>query len=130
MFPISTSYTDARQNLATLLNRIEEENAIALITRRGHKDIAILPADELTSILESLHLLRSPKNAERLFAALDESRVRDKLPDELIESENLSELTSELGEVSLSEGVLKDTPADISCRTPKARASLIDECQP
>jgi antitoxin YefM len=95
MFPISTSYTDARQNLATLLNRIEQENAIALITRRGHKDIAILPADELTAILESLHLLRSPKNAERLFAALEESRVRDELPDELIESESLSELIDE-----------------------------------
>lgn len=50
MFTISTSYTDARQNLATLLNRIEQENAIALITRRGHKDIAILLADELTAI--------------------------------------------------------------------------------
>jgi antitoxin YefM len=44
------------ENLATLLNRTEQENAIALITKIGYKDIAILPADELTTIL--LHLLR------------------------------------------------------------------------
>ncbi|NJK55706.1 MAG: hypothetical protein HC939_06780 [Pleurocapsa sp. SU_5_0] len=60
MFSISTSYTDAsdaRQNLATLLNRIEQENAIALIPRRGHKDIAILPADELTNIFRKLKFM-------------------------------------------------------------------------
>lgn len=92
MFPITTSYTDARKNLATLLDRIEQENAVALITRRGHKDIAILPAEELTALLESLHLLRSPRSAERLFAALEESVARDNLSDEAIADESLFEL--------------------------------------
>ena len=92
MFPITTSYTDARKNLATLLDRIEQENAIGLITRRGHEDIAILPAAELIALTESLHLLRSPRNAERLFAALSESIARDSLSDEAIASESLSEL--------------------------------------
>jgi len=92
MFPITTSYTDARKNLASLLDRIEQENAVALITRRGHKDIAILPADELTALTESLHLLRSPENAKRLFAALEESIERDNLDSSEIKSESLSEL--------------------------------------
>jgi antitoxin YefM len=95
---ITTSYTDARKNLATLLDRVERENSVALITRRGHEDIAILPAQELTTLLESLHLLRSPRNAERLFAALEESIERDNLSDEAIESENLSELVNECQE--------------------------------
>ena len=92
MFPISTSYTDARKNLASLLDRIESENAIALITRRGHKDIAILPAEELIALTESLHLLRSPKNAQRLFAAIEESEARDNQEDLDIPDENLDEL--------------------------------------
>ncbi len=92
MFPISTSYTDARKNLASLLDRIESENAIALITRRGHKDIAILPAEELIALTESLHLLRSPKNAQRLFAAIEESEARDNQEDLDIPDENLNEL--------------------------------------
>jgi PHD/YefM family antitoxin component YafN of YafNO toxin-antitoxin module len=37
MFPITTSYTDGRKNLATLLERVEQENAVALITRREHR---------------------------------------------------------------------------------------------
>ena len=96
MFAISSSYINARQNLATLLDRIEQENAIALITRKGHKDIAVLPADELSSILESLHLLRSPKNAKRLFAALEESVERDNLSDEMIPSQKLEELIEQI----------------------------------
>ena len=96
MFAISTSYTNARQNLATLLDRVEQENAIALITRKGHKDIAVLPADELSSMLESLHLLRSPENAKRLFAALEESVERDNLSDEMIPSQKLEELIEQI----------------------------------
>jgi antitoxin YefM len=95
MFPITTSYTDARKNLATLLERIEQENAIALITRRGHKDIAILPAEELTALLESLHLLRSPRNATRLFNALEESIARDDLSDDALVDESLLELIND-----------------------------------
>lgn len=98
MFPISTSYTDARQNLASLLDRVEKENAVALITRRGHKDIAILPADELIALTESLHLLRSPKNARRLFAALEESIARDSQSDRDIPNETLSELVDDCQE--------------------------------
>ena len=98
MFPITTSYTNARKNLAELLDRVEQENSVALITRRGHKDIAILPAEELTALLESLHLLRSPRNAERLFAALEESLARDNLSDEAITDESLAELIDECKE--------------------------------
>lgn len=95
MFPITTSYTNARKNLATLLNRVEEENVIALVKRRGHQDMAILPADELIALTESLHLLRSPRNAERLFAALEESIARDSQDDKSIKDESLSELIDE-----------------------------------
>jgi antitoxin YefM len=95
MFPITTSYTDARKNLATLLERVEQENAVALITRRGHKDIAILPAEELTALLESLHLLRSPRNATRLFNALEESIARDDLSDEALVDQSLLELIND-----------------------------------
>ncbi len=98
MFPITTSYTNARKNLAELLDRVEQENSVALITRRGHKDIAILPAEELTALLESLHLLRSPRNAERLFAALEESLARDNLINEAITNESLAELIDECKE--------------------------------
>jgi antitoxin YefM len=70
---IQISYSQARQNLANLLSQVEDNNDIAIITRRGYKDIALIPADELSSILETLHLLSSPKNAQRLYEALEEA---------------------------------------------------------
>jgi Txe/YoeB family toxin of Txe-Axe toxin-antitoxin module len=39
-------------------------------SRRGHEDMAILPAAELRSLEETAHLMRSPANARRLLAAL------------------------------------------------------------
>ena len=45
-----------------------------VIKRRGHPDVALLPAEELTSLMETAYLLRSPANAKRLLAALKRAR--------------------------------------------------------
>ena len=64
------SYSYARQNLAKILSEAEESQEPVIIRRRGHEDMALIPADELRSLEESAHLLRSPKNARRLLQAL------------------------------------------------------------
>ena len=64
------TYSYARQNLAKVLQEAEERQEPIIITRRGHEDMALIPADELRSLEESAHLLRSPKNAQRLLRAL------------------------------------------------------------
>ena len=68
---IRTTYTDARQRLAELLRRVEEDREPVIITRRGHEEVALVSADELASLQETAHLLRSPANARRLLRALD-----------------------------------------------------------
>ncbi|HET6569595.1 MAG TPA: type II toxin-antitoxin system prevent-host-death family antitoxin [Rhodothermales bacterium] len=68
-----TTYTDARANFARIWDRVISEREAVVIHRRGKEDVALIPADELSSLLETVHLLRSPKNAERLLAALAES---------------------------------------------------------
>lgn len=78
MFSIETSYTQARENLASLLNEVENDSSIAVIKRRGHKDIALLCAEDLSSLLETVYLLRSPSNAQRLLEALEDSKQWDK----------------------------------------------------
>ena len=42
-----------------------------IIRRRGAEDVALIAADELESLQETAHLLRSPKKARRLFSALE-----------------------------------------------------------
>ena len=72
--PISYSY--ARDNLAELWDRAEDEREPVVIERRGHEDMALIPAAELRSLRETAHLLRSPANAERLLRALARSRAK------------------------------------------------------
>ncbi|HRP09074.1 MAG TPA: type II toxin-antitoxin system Phd/YefM family antitoxin [Gemmatimonadales bacterium] len=69
-----TSYSHARQNLASLWDEVEGSRVAAIIQRRGHEDMALIPADELASLRETAYLLRSPANAERLLAALNRAR--------------------------------------------------------
>ncbi len=71
---VKTSYSHARQNLASLWDRVEDSREAAVIQRRGHEDMALIPADELASLRETAYLLRSPQNAVRLLAALTRGR--------------------------------------------------------
>jgi antitoxin YefM len=70
---IQTTYTQARARLAELLDQVTHNREIVIIQRRGKEDVAVVSAAELTSLLETAHLLRSPKNAERLLEALGRS---------------------------------------------------------
>ncbi|HET7291012.1 MAG TPA: type II toxin-antitoxin system prevent-host-death family antitoxin [Vicinamibacteria bacterium] len=67
---IETTYTAARQGLARLLDRVTDDREVVLIGRRGRPKAALVAADELSSLLETAHLLRSPRNAQRLLSAL------------------------------------------------------------
>ena len=74
--PIETTYSQARAELATLMSRVTEDREIVVVKRRDHPAVAMIAADELASLMETAHLLRSPANAERLLAALGRSRQR------------------------------------------------------
>lgn len=71
-----TTYSQARAHLAALLDQVIADRDVVVIQRRGAEDVALIAADELESILETAHLLRSPKNAERLLTALRRAQQR------------------------------------------------------
>ena len=64
------SYTEARARLAHVLDVAETNREPVFIERRGHEDVALVAASELTGLLETAHLVRSPANAQRLFRAI------------------------------------------------------------
>jgi len=68
------SYSEARANFAALLDRAAHDRETVIIRRRGQPDVAMIAADELSSLEETVYLLRSPANAERLLRALEQSR--------------------------------------------------------
>jgi antitoxin YefM len=72
---IETSYTLARANLARLLAEVTENQETVVIRRRKGEAVAMIAASELESLAETAHLLRSPRNAERLLGALVRARA-------------------------------------------------------
>ena len=75
LMAIQTTYTQARANLADLLDEVTLNQEVVIVNRRGKEDVAMVSASELSSLLETAHLLRSPKNAQRLLSALQRARA-------------------------------------------------------
>jgi len=67
---VETTYTRLRDELASVLDQVVNDQEVVIVRRRGAKDVALIPASELAGLLETAHLLRSPKNAQRLLSAL------------------------------------------------------------
>jgi antitoxin YefM len=81
--PIQTTYTNARTQFAKLWDEVINNQEVVIIKRRGNEDVALISAAELSSLLETSHLLRSPKNVKRLLQALERSRSREVSPSSL-----------------------------------------------
>ena len=93
MLSKQTNYTNLRQNLASVLDEVIEDRGCVIVSRTGKEDVAILAASELASMMETLHLLKSPANAKKLFAAMERA---DQLESVTVESQTLEELCKEL----------------------------------
>jgi antitoxin YefM len=69
----STSYSDLRKNLAAALDSVTDDHEPVLITRdRGKPAAVLMSAEDFASYEETIHLLRSPANAQRLLGAIAE----------------------------------------------------------
>ena len=67
---VEITYTQARDTLAKLLDEVTQNREIVIIKRRDGEDAALIAADELSSLIETAYLMRSPANAKRLLEAL------------------------------------------------------------
>lgn len=80
MLSSETTYTEARNNLATLLDQVVDDKEVIVIKRRERGNVALIAEEELSSLLETAYLLRSPKNAARLLSALERAKARTTEP--------------------------------------------------
>lgn len=69
------TYSYARQNLAELMDEATDSRAPIIVTRQGAKPIVILTLEEYESMEETLHLTRSPRNAARLQASIEQAKA-------------------------------------------------------
>jgi antitoxin YefM len=70
MASAAITYSHALEHLAEIWDTVESTREPTIVRRPGHEDLAFIPASEFNSLMETAHLLQSPANAKRLFAAI------------------------------------------------------------
>jgi antitoxin YefM len=81
---IQTTYTKVRTDFAKLWDEVVLNQEIVIISKRGSENVALISASELSSLVETAHLLKSSKNAERLLTALNRAKAQT-VPPQTIE---------------------------------------------
>jgi antitoxin YefM len=71
------SSSELRQNLARYLDEASASRAPVVVTRQGGESVVMIAEGEYESIMETIHLLRSPANAARLFDSIAEAEAGD-----------------------------------------------------
>jgi len=64
------SYTAARENLASTMDRVCIDHAPVIITRNRDQSVVMLSLEDFESLEETAYLMRSPANAKRLLEAI------------------------------------------------------------
>ena len=79
------TYSAFRENLASLLDKCHEDHAPLLITRQNGAPAVVMSLEDFSSWQETMYLRSSPRNAERLDAAISELRAGQGIQRDLIE---------------------------------------------
>jgi antitoxin YefM len=92
MFSYSiTSAKEAEASFLKIIDQVAETHQVFLINREVGENVALIAESDLTSLVETVYLLRSPLNANRLFSAIEESKTGN------IKPQSIEELKEELG---------------------------------
>ena len=82
---IAANYTEFRTGLKNYLDNVENNNETLIIKRGSGKGTVLISLEEYNSIMETLHLLSSKKNAQRLFESIEQMKAGKRAKHSLIE---------------------------------------------
>ena len=66
------TYSAARANLASTMNRVCDDHEALIITRNGDQSVVMISLEDYSALEETAYLLRSPTNAKRLLSAIEQ----------------------------------------------------------
>lgn len=69
---IAANYSEFRTDLKKYLDRVEDNNETLVIKRKTGKGAVMISLDEYNSIMETMHLLSSKRNADRLYESIQQ----------------------------------------------------------
>lgn len=79
------TFTDLRNNLASHLDKVEDDREPLLVVRRNHDPVVMVTLSDWEGLKETLYLLGNPANAERLLSSVAEADAGKLTEHELIE---------------------------------------------
>ncbi len=82
---IAANYTEFRKKLKYYLDSVEHYNKTLIIKRGSGKGAVLISLEEYNSIMETLHLLSSKKNAQRLYESIEQMQSGKTVQSNLIE---------------------------------------------
>jgi antitoxin YefM len=70
-----TTFSEARNNLKNVLDKVANDADCTIITRRDAGDAVVMSLDYYNSLMETVYLLRSPENAAHLAKSIEQYRT-------------------------------------------------------
>ncbi|HNT41615.1 MAG TPA: type II toxin-antitoxin system Phd/YefM family antitoxin [Tenuifilaceae bacterium] len=82
---LAANFTEFRVGLKKFLDEVEMNNETLIIKRGAGMGAVMMSLEEYNSIMETLHLLSSKANAERLFESINQMNERKVVKGKLLE---------------------------------------------
>ena len=79
------NFSDARNRLKSVLDQVVEDADCTVISRRDAEDAVVMSLDHFNSLMETVHLLRSPANAAHLAKSIAQYHAGDTESHELVD---------------------------------------------
>ena len=82
---LAANYSEFRIDLKKYLDSVEQNNETLIIKRSKGKGTVLISLEEYNSIMETMHLLSSKANADRLYESIDQMKSGNTVSKDLIE---------------------------------------------
>ncbi len=82
---IAANFSEFRSKLKEFLDNVEDNNETIIIKRKTGKGSVIISLDEYNSIMETVHLLSTKSNADRLYESIKQMKDGESTAKELID---------------------------------------------
>ncbi len=68
------NFTEARSHLKSVLDQVTLDADYTIISRRDAENAVLMSLDQFNGLMETVHLLKSPANADHLIKSIEQYR--------------------------------------------------------
>ena len=80
------TYSEARSSLKSVLDQVNDDADVTIISRRDGADAVVMSLDQYQSIMETMHLLSTPANVAHLAKSIAQHKDGKAIRRELVDA--------------------------------------------